>query len=96
MKPRHQILFHQLDSYRSEVLLVLETITEDTANIIPSGFHNNIRWKLGHIYLDQFLWIEALTNEKSKELEPLQSWFGYGTSPPIFNEKTPSFEKLMK
>ena len=37
MKPRHQILFHQLDSYRSEVSLVLETLTEDTADIITSG-----------------------------------------------------------
>lgn len=96
MKQRHQILFHQLDSYRSEVLQVLETVTADIADIIPSGFHNNIRWNMGHIYLDQYLWIQALTNEKSEELESLQSWFGYGTSPANFNEKTPSFEELKK
>ncbi|MGE7689573.1 DinB family protein [Lysinibacillus sp. NPDC097214] len=96
MKQRHKILFQQLESYRSEVLHVIETVTEDLADIIPTGFHNNIRWNMGHIYLDQYLWIEALTNEKDKELVAFQSWFGYGTSPTNFNDETPSFEALKK
>lgn len=96
MKQRHKILFQQLENYRTEVLHIVETLSEDRADIIPTGFHNNIRWNMGHIYVDQFLWIEALTNEKDKELEAFQSWFGYGTSPANFNDETPSFETLKK
>ncbi|MFJ7730662.1 DinB family protein [Lysinibacillus sp. NPDC097231] len=94
MKQRHKILFQQLKSYRNEVLQVLETVTKEEAEVIPTGFHNNIRWNMGHIYLDQFLWIETLTKEKNADLLPYQSWFGYGTSPANFNEETPSFEEL--
>lgn len=57
--------FKQLDSYRSDILGVLENVTKEEAEIIPQGFHNNIHWNLGHIYLDQYLWIEALIKEKS-------------------------------
>lgn len=49
---------------------------------------------MGHLYLDQYLWLEAITNEKSKDLLPFQAWFGFGTSPANFTEETPSFEEL--
>lgn len=94
MKQRHEVLFNQLESYRSHILGVLENITEEAAEIIPREFHNNIRWNLGHIYLDQYLWIEALTKEKSGVSEQFKSWFGYGTSPANFSSETPSFEEL--
>ncbi len=55
MSPRHEVLFTQLESYRREVLGVLEDITEEQAEVIPAGFKNNIRWNLGHMYLDQYL-----------------------------------------
>ncbi|MDQ1000291.1 putative damage-inducible protein DinB [Neobacillus niacini] len=61
MNRRHEVLFNQLESYRSYILGVLENVTEDKAAVIPKGFNNNIRWNLGHIYLDQYLWIQAVT-----------------------------------
>lgn len=83
MNQRQENLFQQLQHYRSELL-----------NIIPTGFHNNIRWNMGHLYLDQYLWIEALTKDKHKELDHFTNWFGFGTSPDHFDEKTPSFDAL--
>ncbi|MFD2446671.1 DinB family protein [Bacillus sp. CGMCC 1.16607] len=94
MKKRHEILFNQLESYRGYLLGVLESVSEEEAEIIPKGFSNDIRWNLGHIYLDQYLWIQAVTKEKTEVPERFNSWFGYGTSPANFTSETPSFEQL--
>ena len=94
MKSRHEVLFTQLESYRSEILGVLENVTEAQAEVIPKGFNNNIRWNLGHIYLDQYLWIQAVTKEKTGVPEQFNTWFGYGTSPANFTADTPSIEEL--
>lgn len=94
MKQRHEILFNQLESYRSYLLEVLEDVTEEEAEFIPKGFNNNIRWNLGHTYLDQYLWIQALTKEKTKVPEEFNAWFGFRTSPANFTSETPSFDEL--
>ncbi|EQB37125.1 hypothetical protein M948_09590 [Virgibacillus sp. CM-4] len=72
-----------------------ENVTRDDAEAIPENFNNNIRWNLGHIYLDQFLWIEALTKEQSETTTLVNSWFGFGTSPSDFTTDTPTFEPLI-
>ena len=94
MHLRHKNLFTQLQTYRQEVIHFLEDVTEETAEIIPVGFNNNIRWNLGHIYLDQYLWIETLIKEKTEVPEIFHSWFGFGTSPADFQESTPSLVEL--
>lgn len=94
MKRRHEVLFNQLESYRSYILGVLENVSEEEAEVIPKGFNNNIRWNLGHIYLDQYLWIQAVTKEKAGVPEQFQTWFGYGTSPANFTPETPTIAEL--
>jgi uncharacterized damage-inducible protein DinB len=94
MENRHEVLFNQLESYRSYILGVLDTVTLEQAEVIPVGFKNNIRWNLGHIYLDQYLWIQAVTKEKADVPEEFQTWFGYGSSPANFTGETPSLEEL--
>lgn len=94
MKNRHEVLFRQLESYRNEILYAVEGITEVDAEIIPKGFNNNIRWNLGHIFLDQYLWIQAVTKEKTPVSDQFNTWFGYGTSPANFTAETPSLEEL--
>ncbi|MFP7443054.1 DinB family protein [Bacillus infantis] len=94
MNDRHENLFTQLQAYREDILLVLEGITAGQAEIVPYKFRNNIRWNMGHIYLDQYLWIEALTKEKSPVPEAFRTWFGYGSTPADFTEETPSFNEL--
>ncbi|GAM11888.1 DinB family protein [Mesobacillus selenatarsenatis] len=94
MKKRHEVLFNQLESYRSEILGVAATFSEEDAEKIPAGFNNNIRWNLGHIYLDQYLWIQAVTQEPAGVPEEFKSWFCYGTSPAHFTEETPTVSEL--
>ncbi|WP_029191022.1 DinB family protein [Ornithinibacillus scapharcae] len=94
MELGHEVLFTQLETYRKELLNLVEDVSEEEAEIIPNGFKNNIRWNLGHIYLDQYLWIEAVTKEKTAVDPGFAKWFGYGTSPKDFTEETPTLAEL--
>ncbi|MEK4148019.1 DinB family protein [Robertmurraya sp. FSL W8-0741] len=94
MKKRHEVLFNQLEAYRSLTLKTIENISEEQAELIPNGFNNNIRWNLGHLYLDQYLWIQAVTKEKVNLPEVFQRSFGFRTSPSDFTAETPSTQEL--
>lgn len=39
MKKRHEVLFNQLESYRNELLSVVDTVSEEEAERIPAGFN---------------------------------------------------------
>ncbi|MET3698420.1 DinB family protein [Bacillus oleivorans] len=93
MEKRHDLLFTQLETYRSHILDVLSSITEEEAEGVPQGFNNNIRWNMGHIYLDQYLWIHALTKDTDVPKE-YNTWFGFSTSPANFTSETPTFAEL--
>lgn len=94
MEKRHEVLFNQLESYRSEILGVVDTVSWEDAEKIPAGFNNNIRWNLGHIYLDQYLWIQAVTKESADVPQEFKSWFDYGTCPSNFTKETPTVSEL--
>lgn len=96
MKERHIILFKQLEAYREETLHCLKDISAEAAEIVPNNFKNNIRWNMGHIYLDQYLWIEALTKKKTQVPDIFRNWFSYGTTPAHFSAETPSYKELKK
>lgn len=89
MLKRHEVLLNQLTDFRHELLVEVETINEEEADIIPEGFRNNIRWNLGHIYLEQYQWIQQLTKEPIMIPEHFKEWFGYGTSPEDWAEGIP-------
>jgi hypothetical protein len=94
MLERHEILFKQLESFREETLGLLDHITENMADIVPKGFNNNIRWNLGHIYLDQYFWIKAVTKEPITIPEGFNNWFGFGTKPSEWKTEPPSLDVL--
>ncbi|WP_409273090.1 DinB family protein [Neobacillus sp. SCS-31] len=94
MKKEHEVLFTQLSDYRNDILSCVADVSEVAANKIPTGFKNNIRWNLGHIYLDQLLWIKHLTKEPIEIPERFHEWFGFGTSPANWTSEPPSFEEL--
>lgn len=94
MEKRHEVLFQQLEDYLTESLRVLDGLTEEEADIVPKGFNNNIRWNLGHIYLDQYLWIQHLTKEPILLPEGFGDWFGFGTNPAAWKTHPPSLSVL--
>lgn len=95
MERRHEVLFGHLNTYRDELMAMVAGISEVEAEILPKGFNNNVRWNLGHICVDQYLWIRALTKEKMPIPMTFIEWFGYGTSPSRFTDETPTFSQLI-
>lgn len=94
MEKRHDVLFTQLLDYRQATLDSVLHLTEEEADVIPAGFSNNIRWHLGHIYLDQYLWIIHLTKEEIPLPEGFREWFNYGTKPADWRATPPSLDTL--
>ncbi|SEN99258.1 DinB superfamily protein [Amphibacillus marinus] len=95
MNHRQKNLFNQLRTYREWLLATVAELSEEQANQIPTGFRNNVRWNLGHVYLDQYLWLEAVTREESPVPRPFLQWFNFGTTPTNFTDATPSAAELI-
>lgn len=95
MEKRQEILLSQMTTYRMELLQLAKSFTEEEADIIPQGFRNNLRWNLGHVFLDQYLWIQALTKEEAPIPNGFKNWFSYGTTPTDFTANTPAFTHLL-
>lgn len=82
--------------YRDYLLRALADVTDEQANGVPDGFRNNIRWNLGHMYVDAYLWIYRLTGENDPRIQEWNTWFGYGTTPENFTDATPGYEELKR
>ncbi|MBH0333578.1 hypothetical protein ABH14_28230 [Brevibacillus brevis] len=95
MEKRHKVLFQQLEDYRQETLKAIDGLTEEDVNIIPDGFSNNILWNLGHIYLDQYLWIAHLTKETLPIPSDFNEWFNFGTKPADWDTQPPKLAVLV-
>ncbi|MNO44860.1 DinB superfamily protein [compost metagenome] len=91
-----QIVFKQIESVRSITIRAVEGLSEETLDIIPEGFNNNIRWNLGHIYLVQ----EKFAFYSARELrllpESFERLFAKGTKPAEWSEKPPTLEVLIE
>lgn len=94
LDPRHAVLFAQLADYRAEFLALTDGLDEARASRVPPGFRNDVRWHLGHVYLDQYAWVRALTGEAQPVPEAFEGWFGFGTDPTSFTKDTPRVPEL--
>ncbi len=91
-----EALFMQMDVVRSRTLYHLAETTEEQAEIIPSGFKNNIRWNLGHILTVQENIVYKFSGEKLYIPDYYPSIFANKTSPADWasQENIPSLETL--
>jgi hypothetical protein len=44
-----KMMFQQLDFYRHLTLSLFDSLDESSADVVPEGYNNSIRWNLGHI-----------------------------------------------
>ncbi|MDP4147760.1 MAG: DinB family protein, partial [Bacillota bacterium] len=86
--------FKQLDFYRFLTLTLLESIDEETADIIPSGFNNSIRWHLGHIYVSHENLALRFAGVETQIPNTYQELFEGGTKPSEWKQSPPSLTEL--
>lgn len=80
--------------FRSLTLKLLESIPESQADIIPAGFHNNIRWNFGHIFTVQEYLVFHFATGEAKLPEGFAGWFNKGTSPADWTTTPPTLAEL--
>ncbi|MRG85700.1 DinB family protein [Salinibacillus xinjiangensis] len=74
-------LFQHFHFVRGQTLAALDGTTEEIADMIPTGFHNNIRWNLGHIFLSLNNLLYSYIGEKHGLTERDYQLFQFSTSP---------------
>lgn len=74
-------LFRQLAFVRDQVLQAVEGISEETADQIPEGFRNSIRWQMGHIYVVMERYAFQYMELPLQLPEGFKEQFEYKTSP---------------
>jgi uncharacterized damage-inducible protein DinB len=87
-------LFKQLKFVRFQTIKLLESTTEEQANLIPEGFKNNIRWNLGHIYVSLDNLLYSYTGEKPDISEDYFNMFHFNTSPADWKGEPPTLDEL--
>lgn len=96
MGKKDTVILDQMDWLRRLTLRTVKSVTENEANIIPEGFRNNILWNLGHVYFDQYLWLQYLTGEIMPYHEDYVKLFKNGTNPSQWEYDPPSKEILLQ
>jgi hypothetical protein len=74
-------IIRQLYITRSITEDLLKNTPEEILDIIPAGFHNNIRWNFGHIVYTQEKLVFALSGEELSLPPSFQENFAAGTRP---------------
>lgn len=91
-----KMIFSQLDFYRKITLGLFDKIDEDTADKIPNGFNNSIRWHLGHIYVSQENLALRYAGVEPQIPANYQELFKGGTRPGEWKMSPPSLIELKK
>lgn len=91
---KNEQLFHQLELVRERTIQLLDLVTEDTADLMPSGYNNTLRWHLGHIATIQENMCLKLAGEPFGLPETFPVLFANGTKPADWQIEPPSLETL--
>lgn len=76
-----QIIFQHMQVVRGITEKSIQQIPEELADIVPTGFTNNIRWNFGHIAYIQEKLVFGVTGEKMILPEEYEVFFSAGTKP---------------
>lgn len=74
-------LFRQMNFVREQTLKQLQVVTEETADRIPEGFRNSIRWNAGHVYVVLERYAFLYTGLPLHMPEGFKEQFEFNTSP---------------
>lgn len=89
-----EIMFRQWKTWRGMIIKLLDKMSEEEADQMPTPFRNSIRWNAGHLatgidsFVSKSLDTEPFLPERYKEL------FASGTSPQNWEGDVPTLEEL--
>jgi uncharacterized damage-inducible protein DinB len=95
-KKTDTVILDQMEWMRKQTLRVVKGVREEEADVIPEGFNNNIRWNLGHIYLDQYAWIKTLTGDELPYPTEYPALFQFKTKPADWEDEPPRLNDLIQ
>jgi uncharacterized damage-inducible protein DinB len=91
-----QSLFKQLEFIRNVTIQAAQGMTEQSLDLVPEGFNNNVRWNLGHIYLVQEKFAFHFAGEPMLLPPGFERLFAKGTKPADWNEEVPTLAALLE
>jgi uncharacterized damage-inducible protein DinB len=91
-----EYLFDQLKVVRNNTINAVKDLSESQLDKIPTGFNNNIRWNLGHVYLVQERFAFGFTEIPMQVPAGFNELFGKDTKPSDWKIKPPSLTELIQ
>ena len=88
-------IFEQLRFTRAYTLRILNSVSKDDADVMPTGFNNNIRWNAGHVLASNAQLLFANTGDKVQLSQAYIDNFKGGTKPSDWKGEPPSFEEIL-
>lgn len=92
---------NEFQSLRSQTILIHECIANwvearvEIADVVPSGWKNNLRWHVGHLVLVPRMLTDRLAGKDDSAWMEYNQWFGRDTSPLGWKDvHVPSIETL--
>lgn len=89
-----EMIFRYMDTIRNHTINTINEITEETADLIPPGFNNNIRWNFGHIAFIQDRVTFKLLGEELGVPKMYKLLFSPGTKPANWQFPAPTLSEL--
>ena len=89
-----QTIFQHMQIVRGITEKSILQIPEELADIIPTGFTNNIRWNFGHIAYIQEKLVFGVSGEKMTLPEAYEVFFSAGTKPADWMGTPPTLAEI--
>ncbi|MEA3318614.1 MAG: DinB family protein [Bacillota bacterium] len=90
-----KMVVDQLEFARNIVLSLAKDVTENTADVVPAGYSNSLRWQLGHIYVAVEGIVFHNANETMNFPEGYGEVFNRGTRPSEWKVTPPTLEEIV-
>lgn len=89
-----QLILRHMETVRGITEQTIQKIPEAIADIVPPGFHNNIRWNFGHIAFVQERLVFGILGEEMSLPPAYETFFAPGTKPAEWDGTPPSFAEI--
>lgn len=91
---KDEVVLAQFEFGRNGILKEAAEVTEEIADIVPTGLSNSLRWQMGHVLLSTEQLLFYFSGESMEVEEGYNELFASGTRPADWNKDAPSVEQL--